>query len=122
MTSKVHEINIHNIICYVILIPFLNPRGFYDVVPHYKSFMTAWVYLALLLIVLEIFLRYKGNVICMEKKAEIAVFSYFISIVLITLIAQGGLHEGLQNIIATPFLCIYAILCLRDNQLNFIFY
>lgn len=115
MTSKVHEINIHNIICYVILIPFLNPRGFYDVVPHYKSFMTAWVYLALLLIVLEIFLRYKGNVICMEKKAEIAVFSYFISIVLITLIAQGGLHEGLQNIIATPFLCIYAILCLRDN-------
>lgn len=34
---------------------------------------------------------------------------------MITLIAQGGLHEGLQNIIATPFLCIYAILCLRDN-------
>ena len=53
MTAKVREINIHNIIGYFILLPFLNPRGFYDAVPFYKPFMTAWVYLALLLIIFE---------------------------------------------------------------------
>ena len=40
--------------------------------------------------------------------------------ILITLTAQGGLHEGLQNMIATPFLCVYAILCLRNDPKHFI--
>ena len=71
MTAKVREINIHNIIGYFILIPFLNPRGFYDAVPFYKPFMTAWVYLALLLIIFEMCLQYRGNLIHMEKRAEI---------------------------------------------------
>ena len=102
MTAKVREINIHNIIGYFILIPFLNPRGFYDAVPFYKPFMTAWVYLALLLIIFEMCLQYRGNLIYMEKRAEIAIFSYFAAVILITLTAQGGLHEGLQNMIATP--------------------
>lgn len=120
MTAKVREINIHNIIGYFILIPFLNPRGFYDAVPFYKPFMTAWVYLALLLIIFEMCLQYRGNLIHMEKRAEIAIFSYFAAVILITLTAQGGLHEGLQNMIATPFLCVYAILCLRNDPKHFI--
>ncbi len=120
MTAKVREINIHNIIGYFILLPFLNPRGFYDAVPFYKPFMTAWVYLALLLIIFEMCLQYRGNLIHMEKRAEIANFFLFAAVILITLTAQGGLHEGLQNMIATPFLCVYAILCLRNDPKHFI--
>lgn len=79
MTAKVREINIHNIIGYFILIPFLNPRGFYDAVPFYKPFMTAWVYLALLLIIFEMCLQYRGNLIHMGKKGGDCHFFLFCS-------------------------------------------
>ena len=40
--------------------------------------------------------------------------------ILITLTVQGGLHEGLQNMIATPILCLYGIFCLRKDAEKFL--
>lgn len=117
---KAHKLSLHDVIVYLILIPFLNPRGFYEVLPMYKTLVTGWMYLALLMILFEICMQYKGTIVYMKKKAEITVFVYFATMILITLTAQGGLHEGLQNMIATPILCLYGIFCLRKDAEKFL--
>lgn len=113
---KKYKVNWHHFIECFILIPFLNPRGFYEVFPIYKAFMTGWMYLSLLLILFEVCMRYRGFLVHIKKNAEVAVFAYFIAMLLITVIVQGGLHEGLQNMIATPLLCLYGIVCMRKES------
>ena len=71
---KAHKVNLHDVIGYLIIIPFLNPRGFYEVLPIYKTLMTGWMYLALLMVLFEIFTQFKGTIIYMKKKGRGIVF------------------------------------------------
>ena len=53
----------YDILLYLILIPFLYPRGFQEYIGTYKMFFTGWLYLAIILIVVVFVLSkvYSGD-------------------------------------------------------------
>ena len=46
------KIKVYELIMYLIMVPFLYPRGFAEYSSVYKNFFTAWLYLSMLTIVI----------------------------------------------------------------------
>lgn len=114
-----NRMRIQTVLLYVILIPFLRPRGFDEVWGWYKTFFTLWLYGAMVLIlcwaVYDVFhngLRYKA--------CTYAMAAYYILFVLITLIQQKGINEGLQKMFAAPALYVFCMLSLKTDPRKFL--
>lgn len=113
------KIELKDLLYYVILIPFLYPRGFNEYSFTYKLIFTVWMYTAIFLITLyfscSVFkyrIRYKIYIMVM-----LIYYTYFI---IDTLIIQGNISTGLQKLFATPTLCIICAILLKSDAKRFI--
>jgi len=108
------KINVKNLWHYFILIPFLHPRGFDEIYPIYKTFFTIWLYTAIAMISVQVLLEiYKGGMRVDTKKLWIG--AYFILAVGITAYSRGDFSSGLQVMFASPALCLYFTITLKNN-------
>lgn len=108
------KLNWNVIIPYVVLIPFFYPRGFAEYYPLYKQFFTLWLYLSaalILFICVRALIRREITVNAML----IATVVYFAVQLLITLLVQKGISEGLQRLFMAPMLCALCMLCLQKK-------
>lgn len=117
LTQK-KSLNDNNIIIYLILIPFLQPKGFNTYFPLYKSFFTAWLYISVFLIFISLIpIILKGKISC--KKCIMPVCIYYLAMITITFFAQDGFNSGLQQMFAAPALYLYCLICLREKSVQF---
>lgn len=105
------------LIAYFIMISFLHPRGFEEVLPGYKTIFTlcTWASCAMILIiVIHAFLKQYHI-----YKFDLLVAFTFILIFLITLIDQKGIGAGKQQLFAFPFISFYTVYEARRKPINF---
>ena len=105
------------LIAYFIMISFLHPRGFEEVLPVYKTVFTVctWASCAMILImVIHAFLKQYHI-----YKFDLLVAFTFLLIFLITLIDQKGIGAGKQQLFAFPFISFYTIYEVRRKPINF---
>lgn len=112
-----HNLGIY--ITYFILISFLNPRGFYGVIPGYKLFFTLMTWISCLLIGIYLVSNFIDNR-RLFRKLDILIAFNFALVVLITIIDQKGIHEGLQQMLAFPMICMFVIIKVRKNPIRFL--
>ena len=106
-------------LCYFIMIPFLHPRGFDEYFDWYKELFTLWLYAAILLVgVLCAFDLCRKNFAI--KKSMVAILVYYAAMLGGTLMIQKGVGEGLQKMIAAPFLCIACSYYFQRNCKGFL--
>ncbi|WP_147569626.1 O-antigen ligase family protein [Collinsella ihumii] len=105
-TTKISQVTVFHISIYLILIPFLYPKGLDQLVPLSKQFFTAWLYLAML-IMLCFLAKHLMNITIQITVRSIFVVLFFMSSILITLYDQQGFAEGLQALFAWPLLCLW---------------
>lgn len=103
----------YDILLYLILIPFLYPRGFQEYVNAYKMFFTIWLYLAIVLIVLIFSFNVVRRTLTV-KKSTWTMLIYAVTYIIITLCVQGGISNGYQKLFAAPALCMICSLTM-DN-------
>lgn len=104
---------------YVILIPFLYPRGFSEYIPAYKTFFTLWLYGAMICVFMTIIFEISNYRISL-KPYNCWLILYFVIMILLTLLVQKSFNEGLQKMFATPALCILSAIYLRKEPKCFI--
>ena len=104
---------------YLALIPFLRPRGFDEVWGWYKTFFTLWLLGAMILILCGAVQDLYRNGLA-YKPCLYATAVYYILFVLVTLIQQGGIGDGIQKMFAAPLLYVLCILCLRTDPKRFL--
>lgn len=112
----------NDIIIYLALFPFLYPKGFSEYFGIYKKFFTGWMYLSIVIILVafvyaicRIFryhIQYNNCLAWMSL--------YHIYMLIMTLIVQGGINEGLQKIFATPVLCLVCVIFMKKNINRFV--
>lgn len=108
------RLNYKNIAWYLILFPFLYPRGFSEYFPIYKHLMTFWLYIAIIGILFYFFVQFSREKIKI-KDAFIYVILYFGAMLLETVLLQGGVNEGLQKVFATPSLFMLFMIAFRKK-------
>lgn len=113
------KVNIKNWFLYIILIPFLHPRGFDEHSPVYKNFFTLWLFIAIagifLLFIAEIS---KNNI--PNKTYFYWLMLYFFAMCILTFFIRQSFMDGLQKIFAAPALCILCAIYLTKNPKVFI--
>lgn len=102
------KIGVRDILFYFVFIPFLYPRGFAEFNTGYKLFFTIWIWAAVVIIWMQFILhliplRLKIN------KTGFCLSLYFILAILITIIKRDTISSGLQQMVATPSLCVFII-------------
>lgn len=107
-------VNCKNIIFYVILFPFLFPRGFSEYLPVYKQIMTIWLCIVILGIVFYLFSQLATRKLEV-KSGFFCVLLYFGVMFTQTLLIQGKIDEGLQKIFATPALFIFFMISFQKK-------
>lgn len=108
-----------DIFLYLILIPFLHPRGFDEYFSAYKAFFTLWLYGSVVLIFF-LFIYKISRYGIPHKKFVYFMLLYYGLFITITFLAQGGINEGLQKLFMAPALCMLCIMCLQRNRLSFL--
>lgn len=108
------SLSLRTLVCYIILVPFLHPKGFDEYFPLYKMFFTAWLYGSMALII-AIFLADFCKESERYKKCLVFMMVYYIVSVVITLIVQRGLGAGLQKMFAAPALGMLCGYYLKHN-------
>ena len=104
---------------WLILIPFLYPKGFAEYSSSYKMFFTLWLYMAVLCILAiaidrAIKGRLKFNKCC--KK----VLLYYAAMIAITFLIRMSFLDGLQKMFAAPMLAVFMYVELKTNPVDFI--
>ncbi len=104
---------------YAVLIPVFGPRGFSECWSWYKAFFTLCLYPALAVMVVWIAcdLIRRG---CHYKLCGYAVAVYYLLFILITLVVQGGISDGLQKLFAAPVIMLFCMMCLKNNTHQFL--
>lgn len=104
---------------FAILIPVFAPRGFSECWGWYKTFWNLWMYLALAIIgiwfVYDLFIRGLHY-----KPCAYAVAVYYAAFILITLIVQKGISEGLQKLFAGPAIILFCMMQLKNDPKRFL--
>lgn len=108
-----------NILYYLILIPFMRPRGFDEYIGIYKTFFTVWLYGALVLIGI-IFVKKIIHGKFEYTKQFAGVMGYYLCFIGLTLFMQGRINQGLQKLFAAPALYIFLMLCLKRESRDII--
>lgn len=100
-----YRVNKERVWLYFVLIPFFPLKGIMEFSPVVKSFMTGWLLIAIFLILFKLILVSRYSEFRIDKNS-ISVIAYFLLMFLITIFVRGKLGDGLQKIIAVPFLCL----------------
>lgn len=104
---------------YLVLIPFLHPRGFDESWGLYKGFFLLWLYAALVISVL--WAAYDALRRGLPRRGWIwGVAAYYGLFILITLFTQKGIHEGLQKLFAAPVLYAFCYMQLKNDPKGFL--
>lgn len=113
LTFKI-TVNVKNWFLYIILIPFLYPRGFDEYIPAYKNFFTLWLLVAIICIfILFLFELSKG--IISEKPYFYWCMLYFFVMFIITFTIKQSFTGGLKKVFAIPSLCILCVIYFKKN-------
>lgn len=113
------EFNKSDFLMYLMIIPFMYPRGFSEFFSWYKMFFTLWTYGAAALIVL--FAAYKlSNGFNRYKHYLLMLLVYFGYFALDTLLIQGSIAAGVQKLFITPVLCVFCFLCFEERIRQFV--
>ena len=104
---------------YLVLIPFLRPRGFDESWLWHKTFFTLWLYGAIALIALYFLLDIWRNGLGW-KGYMWGVAAYYVLFALETFVQQKGFHEGYQKMFAAPALYVFCYLALKDDPKRFL--
>lgn len=113
------RINSYESFLYLILVPFLYPRGFQEYFSAYKIFFTSWLYIAIVL-VLMMFIYSIARQKVSYKKCVWFMLLYFLVFIVITFAVQGGIKEGLQKLFMAPTFCLLCAMCLQHHSEKFI--
>lgn len=113
------KIKMSNIWLYIILIPFIYPKGFSEYFLGYKRVFTNWLYISIILIIVYFLFEFCIGKIKV-KKCFGYLFGYFILMILETLINMGEISEGLQKIFATPALCMICIILFQQDRFQLV--
>ncbi len=121
VTSAQMKIKVSNksFLYYLILIPFLYPRGFAEYILAYKLFFTAWLYASIALSFFVLVIRLSQRRAKLTK-CMLFMFTYSFIFILITVFTQGRIDEGLQKLFVPPALCIVCALCCNEDKVRFI--
>lgn len=113
------KVSQYEFLLYLILVPFLCPKGFMEFSQKYRLFFTIWLYCAMVLI-LTMFL---SKVFCQKmryKHCILIMILYYLTFILITFLVQGSITEGTQKMFAAPALCLLCAMCLKNKPAIFI--
>lgn len=111
--------NANKIYMYLLLIPFLCPRGFFEYSTIYKLVFTLWIYAAAVAVCF-IFIYMVANDYRRFKSCIYWVLGYYLFFVLDTLFIQHGIDEGIQKLFIAPILCLLCGIFLEKEQRDFI--
>lgn len=117
--SLKRNINIEYFFLYLILIPFLYPRGFSEYVHSYKIFFTVWMYAAIICIFLLFLFELSKNKVLL-KCLDSWILFYFMVMCMLTFIVQHSFNEGLQKMFASPALCMLSAIYLKKKPRSYI--
>lgn len=104
---------------YIILIPFLYPKGFSEYFGWYKNFFTVWLGFSAICIFAMLVIDILNNV-SHYKKCLLWVFLYHIVLIFITIFIQRGINEGLQKMFIAPIFCLFCLIGLKNNNKIFV--
>ena len=111
--------NSYDAFLYLILIPFLYPRGFAEYVPLFKTFFDLWLLAAMALIVLLFVFQIVRQKIT-PRPCLFYVFLYYALFIVITLTVLGSVNEGVQKLFVAPVLCLFSLICLECHKKSFL--
>ncbi|NFE74564.1 O-antigen ligase family protein [Clostridium botulinum] len=111
-TSK---IILKRILLYIVIIPYLYPRGFSECFQGYKKFFTAWMYLSVCMGFIYILLCFFKNKIKFQK-ILVFILIYYAICILITIYNLNGLGSGLQKMFAAPILCLFYVIWIQQDS------
>ena len=109
----INQRTITSLIKYIVLIPLLAPGGPEEMIPAYKTVMTAWSMLALFLLLFDSLLKILSNRQFVFPKVGFA--TYFVIAILVTLCSREGIGSGLQELFFYPVVFLYIIALNRDE-------
>lgn len=108
------KINTKDWFLYMILIPFLYPRGFSEYIPVYKTFFTLWLYGAMIGISLMVLFEISNRAVSI-RTYNCWLTLYFAVMIFLTLLIRKSFNAGLQKMFATPALCVLCAIYLKKN-------
>lgn len=109
----------YDVFLYLILIPFLYPRGFAEYIPLLKTFFDAWLLAAMALIVL-LFVHQIIRQRITPRPCLFLILLYYVLFIGITFGLQGSVNEGVQKLFVAPILCLFSIICLETHKKSFL--
>lgn len=109
--------SLNKLISYFVIIAFLFPRGYAEYNLTYKNIFTAFVWLATAVIWVQFFFMFFKPSI---KKEAIPIVTYFVGVIIITIIIRGSSITGYQKLITYPSICLFVICNLKNNPKSFL--
>ncbi len=113
------KINSNILILYLVLIPFLHPKGFESISSGYDKIFTLWLYIAVAVIAIYFLYlvvgqreEYPNCIYCM--------LLYYVIMIGITFISLGGFNVGMQKMFAAPALCIMSAILIKKDAVEYI--
>lgn len=120
--NSIFKIDKQKLILNFVLIPFLCPRGFTFYFWEYTWFFTSWLYLAVVVILLEVLLIFRT-----ERRGKLRKMScvnwlmcYFFVMALITFLVRFSFLGGLRKIFSTAALILFSEIWLHREPWKFI--
>ena len=112
--NDLYRIRIIDIWFFFVLLSFLHPKGFSEISPIYNSFFTSCVWLSTITIFFQLLFRILVGKLHI-KKIFSPIVIYFIAAYIITYVQRDLIESGLQQLIATPALCLFLSLNFERN-------
>ena len=104
---------------WLILIPFLYPKGFAEYSSTYKRFFTLWLYMAVLcILVIATDKAIKGRLKINKRCKKILL--YYAAMIVMTFLIRMSFLDGLQKMLAAPMLAVFMYVELKTNPVDFI--
>lgn len=110
MRTKHNKLTLSTVLYIFILIPFLHPKGLGEVFNAYSIFFKTWTYLAALAVLFMLScISYSQNhfPIIKQHDESIGLIAYHISLLLVTILTQHKISEGIQKIFVYPIICLF---------------
>ena len=112
---------IARLLSYFVIISFLFPRGYIEFSLTYKKIFTCAIWVSTLIIWIQFIVNYlKTKKYRIIKKEKILISSYFIYLILITIIKRGFFINGYQKLIVYPSICLFCTFNFRRNPRYFL--
>lgn len=108
---------IRRIIIYFVIISFLLPRGYSEYNSIYRMIHVALIWGSTFIIWIQFFTVYfRKKIFKHIEKEEIYILSYFVFLIIITLLLRGLAINGYQKLIAYPSIILFIIFNFKNNS------